>query len=350
MVFGRLRLSRRDGKTTSVLFLPVARKATPQNCAIEARPSQGSNDALWIPSLMSRIIELYSTIVACPNTAKECPNTINDPTTGNLPRGFYTQAENPEDVLLLLVAKNPGHPFKSEIEGLYRGVDAAAQVQRHFDLQRSLIYPSPELLAAHGPSLTFSKNLRRYMAYFLDMPQEQIFKRCAYTNLVKCTSIGEQDLLENKTIDECLTRHLLREIGFFANAKVVIAFGRDAWKTLTNRRIAAKHKKPVVYIKHPRTITAKTKESEILAQLKTTIASHLATEKPTNPQCQRGNDGGGVQPFPTDGQLAENLNLKRSALRKRIGKLPGSGLISGLCFLARPGISILRTGRTGAKL
>src|SRR5260370_20619469 len=98
---------------------------------------------------MTSLIELYSTIVACPNTAKECPNTINDAATGNLPRGFYTQAENPEDVILLLVAKNPGHPFQTETGGLYRDVEAPEQVRRHFELQESLIYPTAELLAAH---------------------------------------------------------------------------------------------------------------------------------------------------------------------------------------------------------
>jgi hypothetical protein len=220
---------------------------------------------------MSRIIELYSTIVTCPNTAKECPNTINDPATGNLPRGFYTQAENPEDVVALLIAKNPGHPFKTEIDGLYRGIPAADQVRRHFELQQSLIYPSAELLAAHRRSLTFSINVRRYMGYFLDMPEDQIFKKCAYTNLVKCTSPGEQDVLDRQAIHECFNKHLLREMALFSNAKVIIAFGREVERALKRRNVKTK----LVYIKHPSYRYAKEKEAKVLRSFKDEIAPHL---------------------------------------------------------------------------
>jgi hypothetical protein len=224
---------------------------------------------------MNRIIELYSTIVACPNTSKECPNTINDPATGNLPRGFYTQAERPEDVVALLVAKNPGHPFKDEINGAYRGITPADQVRKHFELQQSFLYPSAEWLAAHRRSLTFSLNLRRYMSYFLDIPEDQIFKKCACTNLVKCSSPGEQDPLHKTAIHECLTRHFLREIALFSNVKLIIAFGGEVAGALKKRKVKAKHGKPIVCIRHPSYYYRKEEEATILAKLKEEIVLHL---------------------------------------------------------------------------
>ncbi len=222
---------------------------------------------------MNRIIELYSSIVACSNTAAECPNTINDPSTGNLPRGFYTQAENPDDVVLLLVAKNPGHPFEKEISGLYRDMTPAEQVRQHLDLQQTIIDPPPDLIKANGGSLTFSRNLRCYMGIFLGMKPNEIFKKCAYTNLVKCTTHGEQDKLDKQAIHECLNRHLFRELALYRNAKVLIAFGREVEKAL--KEVEAKHGEPIVYVKHPSYHYRKERKDEILTELKGKIASYL---------------------------------------------------------------------------
>ena len=215
---------------------------------------------------MSRIIALYSTIVTCPNTDKECPNTINDPATGNLPRGFYTAAKDPKDVLILLVAKNPGAPCKEEIDGLYRGQAATEQVLRQFELQRQLLNP---------PAERFGKNLCRYMSYFLDTPPEEIFRKCAYTNLVKCTSPGIQDKLQKKAIDECFQKHLYRELALFSNVKLIIAFGREVQHPLTKPKTRETHGKPVIYIKHPSYYYRKEEEAEILAKLKKEITLHL---------------------------------------------------------------------------
>ncbi len=221
------------------------------------------------------VIDFYETIVDCPNNVVNCPNILRDETKGNSPRGFYTEGK-PEDIKLLLVAKNPGHPL-SEENVLYQGLSNHDFVLKHLNFVNRKIY-GQTYNKADKRSLTFHKNLLRYMKYFLDIPESQVFQICAYTNLVKCSSVGERDRLLFETANKCFNRHLCREIMFF-NPKVIIAFGREVYNFLSRKEIKSSHLKPIVYVKHPSYYYRKDKEEEILAKKKAQILGYLQSNK-----------------------------------------------------------------------
>jgi len=222
---------------------------------------------------MKRVLEFYETVVSCENSDKNCPNTVNNLNSGNPPRGFYTEGK-PKDIVLLLVAKNPGHPLKEE-QKMYCQLPPREIVQTHIEFIRNIFQRHHTFGSSDRRSLTFHKNLFRYMSYFLDIPEDEVFQQCAYTNLVKCSSIGERDNLRIATMRECFQNHLVREIELF-NPNAIIAFGREVYNFLSRDAVKRLHLKPVVYIKHPSYYYRKDQEPKILAGLKSEIAQHLS--------------------------------------------------------------------------
>jgi uracil-DNA glycosylase len=99
-------------------------------------------------------------------------------------------------------------------------------------------------------STTFHKNLLRYLAHILDVEIKDVFKHCAYTNLVKCSTIGERDPLHPQTMRQCFANHFVREMAYF-QPKVLLAFGREIETFLDRAREQRLHEIPVIYMKHP---------------------------------------------------------------------------------------------------
>jgi len=123
-------------------------------------------------------------------------------------------------------------------------------------------------------STTFHKNLVRYLSFFLDVPDDpgQVFQYAAFTNLVKCSSPGEQDRLQPRTMEECFSKHFLREVDYF-RPRLLLALGREVESFL--QRAARRHRLPVVYVKHPSYYYRKDEEAETLMQLKVRISGFL---------------------------------------------------------------------------
>lgn len=210
----------------------------------------------------------YTSVCACPNTALECPGVINSASTGWPPRGFFTEAtESPIEILV--VGKNPGHPLPEE-SSLYEGRSAAEIAAIHLAFAGGVFKGEHDTSMEARRSTRFHKNLRRYLAFFLDCPESDVFRRAAYTNLVKCSSPGEQDRLNLKTMNECFARHFIRELAFF-RPRLLLALGREVENFLRKASASGLHGFPVVYIKHPSYHYRKDQEFEILHSIKADI-------------------------------------------------------------------------------
>lgn len=216
--------------------------------------------------------EFYASVCGCSNTSAECPGIINSRATGWIPRGFLTAASPP--VKLFAVCKNPGHPLNDE-PVMYRDKSAAEIATAHLRFASRTFKGDSDHLRGVKASTRFHKNLVRYLAFFLDLPAEAVFQHVLYTNLVKCSTVGERDQLQPKTMNECFTHHLLREIAFF-QPKVLLAFGREVERFLIEAREQQRHMLPVVYIKHPSYFYRKDIEHEVLVKLKTQIQLYLS--------------------------------------------------------------------------
>lgn len=209
--------------------------------------------------------EFYASVCGCPNTEAQCPGIRNSPSTGWPPRAFFTKA-TAAPIAILVVGKNPGHPLLNETD-LYRGKTPYEIAAANVSYAESVFRGEVDHLEGVRASTTFHKNLVRYLSFFLDVPDDpgQVFRYAAFTNLVKCSSPGERDRLQLRTMEECFSKHFLREVDYF-RPRLLLALGREVEGFL--ERAARRHRFPVVYVKHPSYYYRKDKEAEILSQLK----------------------------------------------------------------------------------
>ncbi|MBG1260094.1 uracil-DNA glycosylase family protein [Nostoc commune] len=110
------------------------------------------------------------------------------------------------------------------------------------------------------------------MSTILDVDKSEVFKYCVLTNLVKCSTVGEQDNLKKNTIKNCFKCHLMREIEFF-NPKVIIAFGREVENFLHSYQNL--HSKPVIYVKHPSYHYRKDEKDSKILIIKSEVRKYL---------------------------------------------------------------------------
>ncbi len=216
-------------------------------------------------SLAHTLDDLYICCMNCANTSSACPGVWKDIPAGIPPRGFFFKVA---PVKLLVVAKNPGHPMQGEPD-LFRGLIGRELFRAYRDYQEKL-YPDPSRI--REPSTRFHKTLFGYISYFLDIPRDDIYLHAAHTNLVKCSTPGEQARLNPKTMAQCYTQYFRSEVDLL-RPKVLLALGREVEKFLTERH--SDHGLPVVYIKHPSYRYRQEDEARILGAIKTQILAHL---------------------------------------------------------------------------
>lgn len=223
----------------------------------EKKELQGKN--------IDEIQALYTKCMNCSNTTEQCPGIWKETKDGIPPRGFYYRAA---PVKILAVAKNPGHPHDREIE-LYAGLGGRELPQVYRNYQSSF-YPGPN---NHGqPSGAFHRNMFRYLAAFLDVPQSDIYLHAAHTNIVKCSTPEESTELDPQTVEECYQRYFVKEISLF-KPKVLLALGREVERFLLGK--AWKHCLPIIYVRHPSYPYPKEDEESILRGIKDEIQKHI---------------------------------------------------------------------------
>jgi hypothetical protein len=203
----------------------------------------------------------------CSNTAKQCHGILKDFNKGIPPRGFFYKSF---PVKILVVSKNPGHPLKGEIQK-YRGKRGSDLYKAYRDHQEDLYY---NLDKTKDRSLIFHKNLFQYLSYFLDVENhvDVLYQQIAHTNLVKCSTKGERDKLNTKTMEECYEKFFRTELNLL-KPKVLLALGREVEKFLTKKK--SEHGLPIIYIKHSSYHYSKQDKERILSGIKKEIAKSL---------------------------------------------------------------------------
>ena len=176
------------------------------------------------------ITSVYSPVVICP---LRCADVVRDVET-NIPRGFFSLASPGAPLAVLAVALNPGQP--SPLEGsLYAGKTPKLIIRAHLEHGRKTFL---------GPAGTkFHSRLVAWLADALQTSPEQVFQVAAYTNLVKCTTVGNR-LPGAQTRATCSETHLYSEIKSW-RPKVIVALGSEVTKALGRMGIAHE------YLPHP---------------------------------------------------------------------------------------------------
>lgn len=194
----------------------------------------------------TKFIDLYFKVCDCySDKCRNFPEIYNRPDLGSPPRGFYTESTG--TVEILVVGKNPGHVLPSEAER-YKNLSGIDLVKAHLNFSRGTFFKQLQFNVKERQSTTFHSNLNSYLMEILDAKKENIFKQCAYTNLVKCsTTDDEQKQLSIRSMNECFNTHLSQEIDFF-KPKMILALGREVEKYLLKVK---KISYPIAYVKHP---------------------------------------------------------------------------------------------------
>ncbi len=216
--------------------------------------------------MQEQIIDFYEKVVSCQKTPTDCPRTKNSIESDYPPRGFMSGG-NPGDIDIMIVGKNPGHIMKDE-EGAYSNKSPREIVEEIF---RNPTWEIPDKVSR---DTTFHKNLIEYLTTFLNIRESEIFKRCVYTNLVKCSTETEKEKLKAKTKDQCFNSYLHDEIILW-KPKVLLALGREVEYFLNKKSIKEKHGKPIIYIKHPSYYYKTEQKDQILEEIKTEINKYL---------------------------------------------------------------------------
>ncbi len=213
-------------------------------------------------STINDLHALYQECVNCPNTEKECPGIWRDTAKGVFPDGFYFRTI-PADILV--VGKNTGHPDERELE-IFPGLTGdvlykTLRAKQEADFQNGGLAASAQL---------FSRKLAEYLSYILDTEEKDLFRRIAFTNLVKCRTIVESgNKLHKDTMNNCFNKYLRKEVSLL-RPKVILALGREpevyllrkSWRPLGV---------PVLYLKHTSRPLNKKDKSRVLDNLKEDI-------------------------------------------------------------------------------
>jgi uracil-DNA glycosylase len=212
---------------------------------------------------------LKNLYVNCMNCKLNCNNIMKDIPNGIPPRGFYYKNIPVE---ILIVAKNPGHPL---IDESLKFKDKIGMVL--FESYRKFqdeLYSNISLNEER--STTFHKNLFRYISFFLDIPNNinEIYKYVAHTNLLKCSTYNERQLLRNskESLNTCYCYFFTYEIDYL-QPKLILALGKEVYNFLLRKQDELKI--PIIYIKHPSYYYKREEENEKLLIIKNRIQDIL---------------------------------------------------------------------------
>ncbi len=217
-----------------------------------------------------KLFALYRQVTNCPNTCRDCPG-INR-SKFNPPRGFFNATlSGRADVLV--VGKNPGHAVPSETKRYKAATGKRNLTQLTQNFARDCFLAPEKIEEGKSQSLRFHRNLIACLTEILQMPTLKLFKKVAYTNLVKCSTTNEQGSLSSKLMRECGHRFLLKEIALI-KPKVIIALGDEVDRFLHHRDVRL-GLPPVLYLKHTSRYLSKIKRAETLERLRREVRKLL---------------------------------------------------------------------------
>lgn len=186
--------------------------------------------------------DLYEPCVSCRAPCNDVLNANTDPRVDDryIPRGFYSDAQPGEPVLMFL-AMNPGGGRGGLLEppGYY-----AVNHPRHvLDVHRAFLDEQ-----FNRPRRGFHRKLKLQVSAFLNVPTQVAMRFAVFTELFKCTTPGD-GMASPQTVDRCVELHLTREIREW-QPLAVIPLG-EAVRNWIAEHPAVFHGIPVIRLMHP---------------------------------------------------------------------------------------------------
>lgn len=198
----------------------------------------------------------------CPLGPKKCVYALKSLAKGDVPRGFEFRKVRGKGIHrdILVVGKNPGHPFKGE-RSHYKDKSGRDLLRSYLEFQGSR---RNELIKSSKREKVFFINERRYLLYLLRFDKqlkrykeykinksddEKIFSRCLYTDLFKCSTRDERMKIKDEIFSICYKKHFAREHELI-RPKVIIAVGEEVYRFLQRRFQTEKIRVPIIKMKH----------------------------------------------------------------------------------------------------
>lgn len=162
-----------------------------------------------------QLINMLLNMQRCSNFGV-CDQAVYDPTSGHIPRGFSGATGKLEEVYLVIVFAEPGHPLDEET---YTG-DPRADLR--FLLDASYLRSGANQF--HRNILSFLNNVFPLLADNVDAQLKHVWltesRHCSIANEIG--NIGKQDRMI------CSRTHLVEQVKLFPNARVLLAGGKAA--------------------------------------------------------------------------------------------------------------------------
>ncbi len=172
------------------------------------RPESG--DVIPTSALKSLLLETYR---PCKNFGI-CREARWEPSAGHIPRGYLGAIGAAEEVEVVMVFSEPGHPQNDET------YDDTVEAAGLMSTCTTYAYQSFK----HGKDL-FHRNVRWFISQvYPDIPFDEQLRRVWLTEGRLCSIDNEIGKTRDKT---CAEKYLVRQINLLPNATVV-AFGRKA--------------------------------------------------------------------------------------------------------------------------
>ena len=185
---------------------------------------------------------VYAPVVRC---ADDCTGIINYNACKQvddryIPRGFYSEAPIGAPVIMFL-SMNPGggRGQLDEPKGYYKHDDNDEVLRRHHRFLRD------SFRAGGG---TYYRRLRLQASTFLDLPTADAFRMIIFTELFKCTTPGNGFPNNEGTIDNCVSKHLVRELEEWRPIAIVTLANKVAQYVANDEAFRAF---PTAKLRHP---------------------------------------------------------------------------------------------------
>lgn len=157
-----------------------------------------------------------------------------------------------EEVRLIVVGKNPGHPIPEEALLYRQAVSKARSRQEKTELLFDEMVKWGErchLDSIPGRQGIYHRRLMKFLRDTLDAKDNEVLDKVYFTELMKCsTPEDEQARLEALTVKTCIGNWLLKEFQILPNVPI-LALGREAEWFL--RKVSKDIAVRTVYLSHP---------------------------------------------------------------------------------------------------
>lgn len=230
----------------------------------------------------------YIKMMNCTCSKSECPQSRKNFNSGWVPRGFSPQNSNTAKILI--VGKNPGHPFKKE-KLRYKGKRGKnllkAKERWNADKLEMIRLNLTKYHSMKDKSLKYHMNLRRYLRYFLGLSkkletykehltnyktdyEKEISEHVAFTNLFKCSTKCERERIKDTSFENCYEKYFKEEIELI-RPQIIFALGSEVTNFLKSKKLDV----PLIFIRHPSYFYKKNNELKELKNKKTELKNAL---------------------------------------------------------------------------